>query len=582
MLDPPGVAGRELTVCVSEASCCTLEMEAALQRLVRRDFQALLHHNSRSLEGLLVSAANTIREHVLELLRQSENKTASLFEQQYRLISRQARDPVSALYATLGGHLEAPLQPSAGASAPGPAADLEEAVTDMFAGLFPLVYRHAVSKARDFAADYKACLREVTPELQPFGDAPRQLARSVQRALEAARVLRQALLLGAEVLNATDSLLTGENGPPGGAAAQAQCHAALLRMSYCSRCHGLQRRVRPCAGLCLNVLRGCLTQHAAELDLPWNGYVEAAERLVVAVQGHGAVDDVLRSLDGRITEAIMIAMVPAPNLEEKVKRSCGPHKWDESSPDSSQGEEEEVEAGEAAGGGGPRQLASGQSEVLGVTLTQGHITTGSGQDTLSSKLQHFLTSLTRSRGFYANLAESLCSDESFAETRDTADCWNGQRVGEYTKTVVASSVTAQKYNPELTWTPYNPDARIAELSDKLRHIKQVVVSQLTETPPALSFTHYEEGSGSGQEPGGGWDAEQDGGWRDDGSGSGDIPIGGGAGGVDTSSTDHAVHVSPGEGRDEKKADSGADTVFSCSLLLIVFGATAATSYIYDG
>jgi dally-like protein len=46
------------------------------------------------------------------------------------------------------------------------------------------------------------------------------------------------------------------------------------------------------------------------------------------------------------------------------------------------------------------------------------------------KLQHFLASLTKSRGFYANLAESLCSDESFAETRDTADCWNGQRIGE--------------------------------------------------------------------------------------------------------------------------------------------------------
>lgn len=29
------------------------------------------------------------------------------------------------------------------------------------------------------------------------------------------------------------------------------------------------------------------------------------------------------------------------------------------------------------------------------------------------------------------MAESLCSDESFAETRDTADCWNGQTIGEW-------------------------------------------------------------------------------------------------------------------------------------------------------
>jgi len=55
---------------------------------------------------------------------------------------------------------------------------------------------------------------------------------------------------------------------------------------------------------------------------------------------------------------------------------------------------------------------------------------GGEKDSLAMKLHHFLASLTKSRGFYANLAESLCSDESFAETRDTADCWNGQRIGE--------------------------------------------------------------------------------------------------------------------------------------------------------
>lgn len=46
----------------------------------------------------------------------------------------------------------------------------------------------------------------------------------------------------------------------------------------------------------------------------------------------------------------------------------------------------------------------------------------------------------------------------------------------YTKTVVAATVNAQKYNPELTWTQRSPDPRIAQLSDKLRHIRQVGLS----------------------------------------------------------------------------------------------------------
>jgi hypothetical protein len=39
--------------------------------------------------------------------------------------------------------------------------------------------------------------------------------------------------------------------------------------------------------------------------------------------------------------------------------------------------------------------------------------------------------------------------------------------------VVAATVNAQKYNPELIWTQRSPDPRIAQLSDKLRHIRQV-------------------------------------------------------------------------------------------------------------
>lgn len=32
---------------------------------------------------------------------------------------------------------------------------------------------------------------------------------------------------------------------------------------------------------------------------------------------------------------------------------------------------------------------------------------------------------------------------------------------------------AQKYNPEMSWTAAQPDARIGHLSDKLRHMRQV-------------------------------------------------------------------------------------------------------------
>ncbi|KAK6633257.1 hypothetical protein RUM44_003858 [Polyplax serrata] len=116
------------------------------------------------------------------------------------------------------------------------------------------------------------------------------------------------------------------------------------------------------------------------------------------------------------------------------------------------------------------------------------------QKQLSLQLRHFLTSIDKTKDFYANMAESLCSDESFAETRDTADCWNGQTIGEYTKAVVAASVNAQKYNPEVK---FSSDLGVNHLSEKLRSIRQAILGVLSTPPESDMYLRDEEGSGSG-------------------------------------------------------------------------------------
>lgn len=46
-----------------------------------------------------------------------------------------------------------------------------------------------------------------------------------------------------------------------------------------------------------------------------------------------------------------------------------------------------------------------------------------------TQLGNFLTSIAKTRGFYGNLADNLCQDDSFAEPKDQ-HCWNGDRIGE--------------------------------------------------------------------------------------------------------------------------------------------------------
>ncbi|KAJ8870908.1 hypothetical protein PR048_027209, partial [Dryococelus australis] len=251
---------------------------------------------------------------MLEVVRRSRNKTLALFVDVYPRLAAAARHSISQLYADVLAYLEQRGEPQQEVP------NLERSATDFFNGLFPEVYRLAVDphQGGSFAVDYTACLRGSAPGLQPFGEVPRLAARSLRRSAEAAKTLLQALDLGAEVLASTDSLLMSEPGAE-------HCHAALLRMSYCSRCRGLTQRAKPCAGYCLNVMRGCLTQHAAELDLPWSGFVEASERLVLAVRAADLdVQQVVTALPNTISDAIMLAMEDGPALQKKFAHGRAP------------------------------------------------------------------------------------------------------------------------------------------------------------------------------------------------------------------------------------------------------------------
>lgn len=200
-----------------------------------------------------------------------------------------------------------------------PSVDIKSSVMKFFTELFPLVHHHN-RHIKDFNIVYKTCLRDRIGEIQPFGDIPRQIAHSLAKSLEATRILLQSFTVGVEVLNTTEVLLTEEGSGK-------ECHDALLKMTYCPRCVGMAGQSKPCAGFCLNVLRGCLTGHVTELDSPWNGYVEGMERLVIAAKQHNNeagvnADAVVRALETRISEAIMYAMENEQELDNRVSVIC--------------------------------------------------------------------------------------------------------------------------------------------------------------------------------------------------------------------------------------------------------------------
>lgn len=506
--------------------CCDANAEAALKKVGQRKFAELLSDNSKSLQATLRTTSSSLQNHVTELAHQSENKTLLLVTQVYRQMAVHLRMPVANLFADIRHYVSpavttagtSPLTSSMGASSLDPVAagskgegtvysppvDISVSVQGLFNALFPLVYHHHVSNQaqpptnlRDFTTEYKACLRDRVHQLQPFGGIPLQIAQSLAKSLESSRLLLQALDVGLEVLNATDALITEDNGK-----SNAECHTALLRLTHCPRCQGYSPSVKPCSGYCLNVVRGCLTRYVSELEAPWNGLVEALQRLVTAIKQHNNeagvnADAVIRMLDTRVSEAIMYAMERmGDDMDSKLKRVCGPPSFSTnplpplpSSPTAS-----------SLHNGGSSSEISTRSAVRMPSVVR--MTQPSGQE---HQLQMFLVEVEKSRGFYGQLADSLCRDGSFAELKDKG-CWNGERLGEYTKTVVDAGVDMQKYNPEVkpNTSMQDVDDRVANLADKLRHYSQMVMSSLGAVglPESDSFMQGDgtEGSGSGGGP----------------------------------------------------------------------------------
>ncbi|XP_065213431.1 glypican-1-like isoform X2 [Planococcus citri] len=513
------IDGKSLSICKSDKSCCTSEMESNLMNLVKKDYQSLLQQNAQSVQGILASTAIHFTEYIHRMLLKSENKTKEVlrdvlgtstakieesvktyFDELYNYIANKNEGENTYFKSSQNQYVKSTEQKFAQLTS--------SFFTRLFPSLYPLIVDEYGGADRELDSEYEKCLQKNIGDINPFSELTKSLEKDTSKTFGATEILIDALNFGSQMLNFSNLLVLSESSHN-----IHQCHEALLRMSYCSRCNGLPSTVKPCAGYCLNVMRGCLAQQAGELDSAWSSFYEAVDRLMSVVnrgQSLVCLEDLLRSLDARIAEPVQHFKLENGSVHSKVKFTCGQVRW--SSNRISENRSSKLPESR------PNWKLDEEDSNFRSTL-------------LSSKIRQFQESVPRSRGFYANLAETLCADDSFAEKRETALCWNGQRVAEYAKTVLPIQITSQKYNPEIPWqSPPSTDTRITEMVEKLRHTTQLVLSQAQTNPEAESLSTNEDGSGSGSNPmspddqltSDDEDSERD--WSEQGSGSGDSPI----------------------------------------------------------
>ncbi|XP_071388604.1 glypican-5-like [Centroberyx affinis] len=497
--------GESLRVCVHPGpSCCTSKMEDSYMAAVRSETQQKMRSYSFELKYLIAGHAKAYQETFESLVSFTSNLTSTLFDSAYAALSSDCRPLVSRLFSDIKLHLSGDSDSS-----------LDHAVRRFYDDLFPLVYRrllnpgvgHTSAQAPPSpspSTNRDDCLRMTRQDVSPFGPHPRLLVGGLSRALGAGRALSRLLGSAGEVVNATEK-----------AGLSRECGRGLVRMQYCSHCRGLTL-IRPCTGLCVNVMRGCLVG-VSELGAPWGSLVVLLQRLAATLatsSGHNSMELALLAVRNHVNDAILHAQLHGPRITATVEKVCGPQKAAPMTPSlhpttvTTSVTPAVTSATSVMSSSTSRPSPGPVHPDLRLQSRRSFPLKGSRGDkprSLKKLSREFQGSIQRYQWFFSELPEMLCESEMEVEQHT---CWSGQDVVEsYAGRVVGSSLKAQRENPEMTVR--NTDPVLKGAKQRLEQLTQELLVELGWVSRARGRKEEEEGGSGQRERGSGDDCDDE-------------------------------------------------------------------------
>ncbi|XP_053507925.1 glypican-5 isoform X2 [Ictalurus furcatus] len=439
-------------------SCCTRKMEESYKVAAVRDTVQNIRSYTFELKFLISGHANAFQDTYQSLFTFSQGHLTSLFESTFTSLSSRIAPHVTSLFSSLSNFI----QDTASIS-------VDAAVYRFYDHLFPLVHNHIIKPGIAEDNNLSECLRATQQDVNPFGHHAQAMAEDLTDAMQAARALTRAFVMGEDLMNVTEvAPLTNE------------CARALLKMQYCPHCQGLTL-IRPCPEFCLNVMRGCLA-NVAELDMPWRHYVAILEDLTHTVAGEHSLELALLRVRGHVNEAILYAQLHEARISATVDKVCG----------------ESVAEAQSTHPTTAKMIPT-------VTLVPEPMANQSDSNVMKQpgRLSHLRRELMkyipRYKGFFAAVPEMLCEGEV---VRDEPTCWSGNYVVDsYKGRVVGNGVLAQRQNPEVR--VIGPDAMLAAVKERLEHFNQEVQRHM----PGLGHRDSYGDLGSGEDSSGECDDE---------------------------------------------------------------------------
>lgn len=476
---------KNLRVCPNAGlTCCTRAMENRFQLAAKSDVEKVLKYKTSSLKFNFRSFSERFQDDVVEVFSLARNSTRRALHHALRKkvpsqTNKAVMEEVDRLFDDLG------LQSTQ-----------EEVITafDRFTDkLFLILLDGAGNTTAD--SDYVKCISRQRVNLHPFMDVPTITAANLTSALRLAQTLHETLAAGAYAVNVTQATALTKS-----------CQTALLKMQYCSHCFGLTL-LKPCVGLCRNVLRGCFAG-VTELDQYWNYYVEALVDISEQMRSSESkynLEVALEDFQNKMSSSLSIILENITTMRETVEEGCkngkGPNRSKRSAdfpqPKLDAGDDSDDDMAKERKNGGkrrkqgrrnssrmerlrtkelsrlkeelppkkgelvPRHKVRPPHEMLfnaspnklspRSKSSQQIVHQRKTNSDLNVRIKRFITSLNLSVNFYRHLPDDMCTSRmGTIEVVNHGKCWDGSNiVEEYPKDVVPTGYGKQAANPEV-------------------------------------------------------------------------------------------------------------------------------------
>lgn len=445
-------------------SCCTVETEERFSEIAEKRLKESVRTRNHALKKHIRNILAKYQDRLTFVLSDAQNRTSHVLTHLYKVPRAEHEAAVTGFFTSLERTLLAQ-----------DVDRLEEIVRDFFKNLFPPIFNFVLSsqgqgETRHNTPEYRECLTMYADQIQPFGNMPDLLLKQLRRSFQHALVFQDSLTTLVNSITATEAVnMDGD------------CRRALVRLQVCAGCRGVSTKgaeVKPCRGLCLNVMRGCLYK-IAEISSSWDDLVVAFENLQVGMMGHHELQVLVMYLDMNLTDSILMAMEDSPRIYDEVLVKC-----------------EKIKA--VAPADADRKLPT-----VGDSLHEPNRPTALLHE-FRSEVKALIKFLEDSKGMFNRLADEVCQDNAeYDQDMQSDTCWNGHSVGRYMEQVPEANFLSQaRLNSEVK-VSVTPDYSLLQVKDTLTHMRRNLSSLLnaelmmSDSPYNKPYKHVASSEGSG-------------------------------------------------------------------------------------